>query len=146
MTVYPVQAAVRSMSDGAAVHTVTIPHCDCADFTNRRGQLLMVDDHTMAVTVCKHVAEALARIGGWHRPEPEPVTYPYLTRGQAATVMTSAFLASDLTDRLLRAAVGAGGEAVTVTIATGQVLVKYDSPARRYDVTLPANQPVALPA
>ena len=85
MTVYPIQAAVRSASDGAAVHLVTLPHCDCADFTNRRGMLIEVDEHTAGVTICKHIAEAIARIGGWHRPEPE--VYSDLTRAMAFQVL-----------------------------------------------------------
>jgi hypothetical protein len=148
MAVYPVQVAVRSASDGAAVHMVTLPHCDCADFTNRKGRLVEVEFGGVAVLVCKHIAAALGRVGGWHRDEPaeETVTYHRLPRIQAVTLMTSAHLAADLVDRLLRAAVGAGGLAVTVTISTGSVLVKYDSPTRGYTVTLPARQPVALPA
>jgi hypothetical protein len=75
LTVYPVTALVRSASNGAAAHQVTLPSCDCADFINRRGQLVEVGGG-IAVTLCKHIAEALIRVGGWTRPEPpaQPVT------------------------------------------------------------------------
>lgn len=82
MTVYPVQVAVRSQSDGAAVHLVTLPHCDCADFTNRKGKLA---DDGEAITICKHIREALARVGGWHRPEPE--VHADLTYKRAAEIL-----------------------------------------------------------
>jgi hypothetical protein len=68
MTVHPTHALVRSQSNGAAAHQVTFPSCDCADFINRRGKLIEVDGG-LAVTLCKHVAEGLRRIGGWHRDE-----------------------------------------------------------------------------
>jgi hypothetical protein len=69
MTVYPVQVAVRSQSDGAAVHMVTLPYCDCPDFTNRKGKVVETGD-VKTVTLCKHLAEALERVAGWHRPAP----------------------------------------------------------------------------
>jgi hypothetical protein len=67
MTVHPTAGLVRSASDGAAAHHVTLASCDCADFINRKGRLVEMDGGTVAVTVCKHVAEFLARAGGWHR-------------------------------------------------------------------------------
>jgi hypothetical protein len=147
LTVYPMTVAVRSASDGAKVRLVQLPYCDCPDFTNRKG--LLSDDGT--VTVCKHIREALERVGGWHRgpqtvPVPEAVTYYRLARPRAVTLLTSAFLASDLVDRLLRGAVGASPMAVTVRVTDGDVLVKYDGQSRAYTVTLPGSQPVALPA
>jgi hypothetical protein len=89
MTVYPVQMAVRSQSDGAAVHQVTLPWCDCADFTNRRGQLVETGGG-VAITICKHIAEALARVGGWHRHEHRQEVFPDVTRQRARTILTEA--------------------------------------------------------
>lgn len=144
MTVYPIQMAVRSASDGASVHMVTLPHCDCADFTNRRGQLTA--DET-AITVCKHIKEAMARVGGWHRPEePKHVLYPVITRGQAVTVLTSHYISSDLTNRLLLAACGADGMWVAQDIATGLLGASYDKHSRRYSLRVPAAQPLNVPA
>jgi hypothetical protein len=67
MTAYPVQVAVRSQSDGAAVHMVTLPYCDCPDFTNRKGRVTEAGDGQAAVTVCKHLIRAL-ELAGWHGP------------------------------------------------------------------------------
>lgn len=64
MAVYPMTVAVRSASDGAKVHQVHLAFCDCADFTNRKGRLT-VDGN---VTICKHIAQAMALVGGWNRP------------------------------------------------------------------------------
>jgi hypothetical protein len=152
MATYPVQVAVRSQSDGAAVHMVTLPYCDCADFTNRKGRVVDSDATGKAVTVCKHMLEALERIGGWHRqaaPETQTVTHDQLTRATARTLMTSAYLSAELADRLLVAAgsssAGGTGIAAVIATSTGQVSVQYDSAARRYSVTLPADQPVSMP-
>lgn len=70
MTVHPLQALVRSQSDGAAAHLVTFPGCDCADYINRRGALVELPDGNVAVTLCKHIAEGLRRIGGWNDAGP----------------------------------------------------------------------------
>ncbi len=137
MTVYPIQAAVRSESDGARAYTVTLPYCPCADFTNRRGMLIEVDEHTAGVTICKHIASAMARVGGWHRPEPE--VWSDLTRSEVFQV---------LDDKA-----GLQGRAVTVAlhnVNTGapQQLPRPGLPAvilethpsgthRRYRVTIP---------
>lgn len=85
MAVYPTAGLVRSASDGARTHQVTLASCDCADFINRKGRLIEVDG-IMAVTVCKHNAEFLERVGGWNRPaepKPAPQVHSDLTRVQA---------------------------------------------------------------
>ena len=138
MTVYPVQAAVRSQSDGAAVHMVTIPHCDCADFTNRRGMLIPVDEHTVAVTVCKHITEALARIGGWHRPS-EPVVYAGVTRQRARTILgvVAQLPSRDITALLNTVQVPHGKDSFRRAgkdMPEGEVT--YDQPSGRYTITL----------
>lgn len=141
MTVYPIQVAVRSASDPTRVHMVTIAHCDCADFTNRRGMLIPVDEHTVGVTVCKHIVEAMARIGGWHRPEPE--VFPNLRRVDAIRVLDDK---AGLQGRAVTAALhgahpGApqflprpGKAAVTVEVTLTSDLHNQ----RRYTVTIPA--------
>jgi hypothetical protein len=135
MTVYPVQAAVRSASDGAAVHLVTLPHCDCADFTNRRGILVLVDKHTAGVTVCKHIAEALTRIGGWNRPE--PVVYSDRTRQQARAILLGAGQSSrEITALLNRIQVHHGKDSFRSAgpdMPAGEVT--YDMPSGRYTIT-----------
>ena len=84
MTVHPTSALVRSQSDGATAHQVTFPSCDCADFINRRGQLIEIDAG-IAVTLCKHIAEGLRRVGGWNRPaDPGPEVLGGLTHEGAS--------------------------------------------------------------
>jgi hypothetical protein len=145
MTVYPTAGLVRSASDGARTHQVTLGSCDCADFINRKGKLIEVGD-VMAVTVCKHIAEFIERAGGWHRPpEPGPVIYQDLTRAQAGTLLTSHHIAADLADRLLRAAIGSSPVAALVTIANGDMWAKYNAATRRYTVAIPAGWPADLP-
>lgn len=68
MTVYPTAGLVRSASNGAVTHQVTLPSCDCADFINRKGRLAWAQDAGHTVTICKHIAEFMERIGGWNRP------------------------------------------------------------------------------
>jgi hypothetical protein len=100
MTVYPVQVAVRSQSDGAAVHMVTLPYCDCADFTNRKGQAVETDA-APAITVCKHLLAALGRVGGWHRPAPQihagiqaSAAHDYLVNAEVSVDLASTALAN----------------------------------------------------
>jgi hypothetical protein len=135
MTVYPMTMAVRSASNGARAHLVQLSYCDCEDFTNRRGRL--TEDGS--VTICKHVREALERVGGWHREAtPGPVIYRDVTRSRAAHVMTSSCLASSLVTDLLHAAVGTSPLSATADTTNGPVTVKYDGETRRYTVALPA--------
>jgi hypothetical protein len=102
MSVYPVQMAVRSQSDGAAVHMVTLPYCDCADFTNRKGRAVETEGG-QAVTVCKHLLAGLERVGGWHRDaEPteaivlggrdQPVVFPNITQVVAKVILRGALV------------------------------------------------------
>lgn len=110
MTVYPVQVAVRSASDGAAVHMVTLPHCDCADFTNRKGKLTAEGQY---ISVCKHIVTAMQSVGGWHQPEPGPGerTVYGLLRAEARGILVSAEagqLSGRTADVLLKAAVADG--------------------------------------
>lgn len=145
MTVHPTTALVRSQSNGAMAHAVTLPSCDCADFINRRGRLVEVEGG-IAVTLCKHIEAALQRIGGWNRetqPGPAVTKYPDLTRSQAMTVLTSHFISTDLSSRLLLSACGADGMVVVEPIANGDMRATYDSARRRYSLQLPANQPSA---
>jgi hypothetical protein len=87
MTVYPTAGLVRSASDGARSHQVTLPSCDCGDFINRRGQLLAVDGLPV-VTICKHIVEFMVRVGGWNR-SPEPGVHEGLPRERAAKLLSS---------------------------------------------------------
>lgn len=90
MTVHPTHALVRSASRGGVAHQVTFPSCDCEDFINRRGQLIEIDAG-IAVTLCKHIAEGLRRIGGWNRPaDPGPKVLRSLTREGAAAYLAEA--------------------------------------------------------
>jgi hypothetical protein len=150
MTAYPVQVAVRSQSDGAAVHMVTLPYCDCADFTNRKGHVIETDN-SPAVTVCKHLLRAL-ELAGWQRPETaapqETVTRRRLPRSEAFTWLTSAYLAADLVSELLHAAQATASSAsiaASYQLATGEVRVLFDARSQRYTVTLPSAQPVNEP-
>ncbi len=145
MTVHPTTALVRSQSNGAMAHAVTLPSCDCADFINRRGRLVEVEGG-IAVTLCKHIEAALLRVGGWSRPaDPGPVIYQDVTRDRAFTVMTSSYLASSLADSLLHAALGTSPLSATADTTNGPVTVRYDSASRRYTVTIPGNQPTVMP-
>ena len=139
LTVYPVQAAVRSASDGAAVHLVTLAHCDCADFTNRRGQLIPVDAHTVAVTVCKHIVAALARVGGWNLPEPEPKVHENLMQAEARELLAGPEVLLDAkgVSYVLRRA--SGHLSASFTTEDGALcdgLVTYNRLQSRYTVTL----------
>jgi hypothetical protein len=147
MTAYPVQVAVRSESDGAEAYMVHLPYCPCPDFTNRKGRLDVIDG-VPVISICKHVAEAMQRVGGWHREaeKPRPVLYPVITRQQAVTVLTSHYISSGLTNRLLLAACAADGMWVVEDITTGQLAASYDKGSRRYSVRVPAGQPLNVPA
>lgn len=138
MAVLATQVVVCSESDPNVTYLVQLPYCPCKDFRYRRSNPEKYPDSPF----CKHIRQAPAQSG----PAPEQVTYHRLTRQRAVTLLSSAFLAADLANRLLLAACGADGICVTVRITNGDVLVKYDSEARRYTVTLPAAQPVELPA
>lgn len=148
MAVYPTAGLVRSASDGAKSHQVTLASCDCADFINRKGQLITIDG-VIAVTVCKHVAEFLERVAGWHRPadpEPEHRMYPSLSRQQALTVLTSSCIAADLSVRILKAARAADGLTVTYQLDAGELRAEA-SPGSPiwYTLWVPVSQPVASP-
>jgi hypothetical protein len=102
MTVHPTAGLVRSQSDGARAHQVTLPSCDCADYINRKGDLVQVDGLT-AITLCKHIVEFLERVGGWNRPAgpPSPEVYENLSRQRARTLMAEALLADSMITHLL---------------------------------------------
>lgn len=124
MTVYPVQVAVRSQSDGAAVHMVTIPYCDCADFTNRKGRLVQAEGIGFTVTVCKHLAEALERVGGWHR-EPQPAGLDNISRADLRWFLSSAAVqlpSDEITALMRRAREASDGRAVFCASLTGAVV------------------------
>ena len=91
MTVYPVQVAVRSQSDGAAVHMVTLPHCDCADFTNRKGQLVPVEpgarQRRLGVQAHRRGAGERRRLA-LPQPEPEPQVHSGLRRRAVQDILT----------------------------------------------------------
>lgn len=139
MTVYPIQAAVRSQSDGARAYTVTFPHCPCADFTNRRGQLIPVDEHTIGVTVCKHIAAAMERIGGWHRPA-EPKVLEDLTHAAAKALLQGPLvgLTARMANSVLYEAADdyAGSEFTPEDGAVVDGKATYDKVRSRYTVTL----------
>lgn len=138
MAVYPVQVAVRSQADGAAVHMVTLPHCDCADFTNRKGRL--VDGAgSPHVSVCKHIAAALERIGGWHGPEPEPKVWGILMHAEARELLIGpeVCLPPRTAYAVLRRA--SNHDEATFTTLGGALCdghVAYDRLQSRYTVTL----------
>jgi hypothetical protein len=140
LTVYPIQVAVRSASDGAAVHTVTLPHCDCADFTNRRGQLIEAEGTGPShVSVCKHIAAALERVGGWHAPAPEPKVYPEQTHVETKALLQGpeVSLSARAANSVLRRA--DGHVSATFTTMDGALcdgIVEYDRLTSRYKVTL----------
>lgn len=149
MAVLPTAVAVCSESDPDTVYQVQLPYCPCPDFRWRRanaGALASVDPQRL---FCKHLVTALDRVAGWHRrPEPpeESVTYRRVTRAEAVTRMTSAYLASDLVDQLLHAALAASPWTVSENITTGTVLVDFDPKTRRYTITLPGAQPTNFPS
>lgn len=139
MTVYPVTAAVRSQADPTKVYMVTFPHCPCADFTNRRGMLIEVDSHTMGVTICKHIAEAMERVGGWNRPEPEPKVWEDLVHAQVKELLQGpeVGLTARKANMVLRRADGhLSATFYTQDGALADGTVSYDRLHSRYTVTL----------
>jgi hypothetical protein len=150
MAVLVTQVVVCSESDPNVTYLVQLPYCPCKDFRYRRSNPEKYPDSPF----CKHIREAMRRVAGWHRQAPaaetapvsEVATYPRLTRADALTLLTSAYLSSALADELLGTAWEVAGPAVSEKITNGVVLVKYDSGEERYTVTLPVSQPVFLPA
>jgi hypothetical protein len=139
MTVYPVQVAVRSQSDGVAVHLVTLPYCDCADFTNRKGKSVLTDAGR-AVTVCKHLTEALERVGGWHHEPPrEPLVFRDQTRAQAANVLAAAGVTSEPATSTAFRDVHSGAPFHLPRDGQPSVKLEVDRehPSSRYTVTVP---------
>jgi hypothetical protein len=153
MAVLPVQVVVTSESDPGTTYLVQLPYCPCKDFRYRRAGLLARlaaggAGITLDEMFCKHLRKGLALVGGWHEAPtaaPEQVTHYRLTRDNAGTLLTSACLASDLVNRLLKAAWEAPGSDVTEHITNGAVMVKYSSTEHRYTVTLPSGQAIFLP-
>lgn len=141
MTVYPVQVAVRSQSDGAAVHMVTLPHCDCADFTNRKGRLVESPVLGNAVSVCKHIAAALESVGGWHGT-PGPRVFEHVTRTEALAALTTP-TGGGLTETAARLATRMatvdGTWKVDLPDGRGTAIVEHHDNAgtRRFTVRLP---------
>lgn len=139
MTVHPVSALVRSQSNGAAAHQVTFPSCDCADFVNRRGQLIEAGDD-IAVTLCKHIAEGLRRVGGWHRAEPAPVSFGDLTHTAVKELLASSLVGfSPREANAVLAKVARDGEASFKASITGLLVdgaIAYDMLASRYSLTV----------
>lgn len=137
MAVYPTAGLVRSASNGAATHQVTLASCDCADFINRKGRLIEVDG-VLAVTICKHNAEFLARIGGWNRQPEQRVTHEDVTRERARTILAEAGLTDSAVRSLLNSIRVHNGKD---SFRSGRVdqpdgEVTYDDLSGRYTIVL----------
>jgi hypothetical protein len=139
MTVYPIQVAVRSQSDGAAVHMVTLPHCDCPDFTNRKGQVVEAElGRPEAITVCKHILTALERVGGWNRPA--PTRHEGVPMKKAFDLLTAADGVSDgLAEAALARAVRGQPAIIPADGRRGEIRVEVirERGPRLYTVTIP---------
>lgn len=92
MAVLATQVVVCSESDPNVTYLVQLPYCPCKDFRYRRSNPEKYPDSPF----CKHIRQAPAQSG----PAPEQVTYHRLTRQRAVTLLSSAFLAADLANRL----------------------------------------------
>ncbi len=136
MTVYPMTMAVRSASDGARVHLVQLPYCDCPDFTNRRGQLTY-DGNAESVTICKHIREAMARVGGWHRTV-EPEVHERLMLKAASEVLSGTGLNPGAVRLLMDDAADNGKSEFYPGIAGAKVggIVTADKLRSRWSITL----------
>jgi hypothetical protein len=136
MTVYPMTMAVRSASNGARAHLVQVPWCDCEDFTNRKGRL--TEDGS--VTICKHIREALERVGGWHRAEPAPLFFSALTHTAVKELLVSSLVG--FSPREANAVIVRAGRESEVSfkasiaglLADGSLT--YDKLASRYSLTV----------
>lgn len=135
MAVYPMTVAVRSASDGARAHLVQLPFCDCPDFTNRRGQLTY-DGTSESVTICKHIREALARVGGWNRAEKEE-TFSDLTRVDVLSILRGSRIG--MTPRASNAVLAQFAHSALAEFEHGTGIsgvVRYDQRLGRYTMTV----------
>ena len=139
MTVHPTAGLVRSQSDGARAHQVTLSSCDCADYINRKGQLVEVGD-ALAVTVCKHIAEFLTKVGGWSR-QPEPtVVYRNLLHNDVRELLRGDVVGFSLREsNQVLAEVGRTGSVSFKASLTGLRVdgtLEYDGLTSRYTLTV----------
>lgn len=138
MTVHPLQALVRSQSDGAAAHLVTFPGCDCADYINRRGALVELPDGVIAVTLCKHIAEGLRRIGGWNSTGPASEVIDNLDHNAVRELLMGPRVKMTATGvRSLTSALGMGRTQEYEFVGQkGKGYATYDARLSRFTVTL----------
>lgn len=138
MTVHPLQALVRSQSDGASAHLVTFPGCDCADYINRKGTLVELPDGVIAVTLCKHIAEGLRRIGGWNGGGPASEVIEDLTHDEARELLTGPRVKMTATGaRTLISTLGMGRQREYEFVGQkGKGFATYDARLSRFTVTL----------
>jgi hypothetical protein len=136
MTVHPTAGLVRSQSDGARAHAVTLPSCDCADYINRKGRLVSVDG-LVAITLCKHIVEFLERVGGWNRAVPETVEYHDITRSRVVTLLNAAGVPAGVINEALSRVVY--GQPSLIPASKGEIRIElqYGRP-RLFCLTLPA--------
>jgi hypothetical protein len=137
MTVYPTAGLVRSASDGARSHQVTLPSCDCGDFINRKGWVVMVDG-VPAVTICKHIAEFIERAGGWHRQPAEPEVHEGLTRNQASEILNGIPGVTPAMATNALSSVNPGHPHFLARYGLAAVEVRVAGSPRRYFITIPA--------
>jgi hypothetical protein len=146
MTVHPTAGLVRSASDGASAHHVTLPSCDCADFINRKGQLVEVDGGfveatagMVAVTVCKHIAEFLERVGGWHR-ETRPEVHAGIPLNVVREYLAGAEVSVDLMAVAVDSAVLGSPSIIPAQGKRGEIRIEVirERRPRLYTVTLSA--------
>ena len=137
MSVYPTAGLVRSASDGAKSYQVTLPSCHCGDFLNCKGKIVETPDGP-AIAVCKHIAEFLARVGGWHKPAPEPTVFGPLTSIAAKALLggEDVGLSPDHAARVLRNARTLEGKFLSQGYALPDGVVTYDRARDLYTVTL----------
>jgi hypothetical protein len=139
MTVHPTAGLVRSQSDGARAHQVTLSSCDCPDYVNRKGRLVEVDGGIAAVTVCKHIAEFLVQAGGWHRPAALPLNQRDrlgVSFERARTLLAEAGIDDAKARSVLHSIRVQHGRDTLRLPESGSVLVTYNELTDRYDVRL----------
>jgi hypothetical protein len=135
MAVLPTTVVVCSETDPNTTYHVQLPYCPCKDFRYRRT----LRDLPLEERFCKHLTEALARVGSWHRtPRPTTVYTNLFLNDLMALLTDGKVVGFSLTEAraLRRGMTESGGEFSVATGAPVDGKVTYEKLPSRYTLTV----------
>jgi hypothetical protein len=135
MAVLPTTVVVCSETDPNTTYHVQLPYCPCKDFRYRRT----LRDLPLEERFCKHLTEALARVGSWHRTPRAKSVYSNLFHDDIKRLLTDGTVVGFSVreaNTVLRNMTESGAEFSVATGAPVDGKVEYEKLPSRYTLTV----------